>query len=278
MEKEEITQGAETQPIKSRKDQFRDRYASRYPDRDFNAENGEDELYDLAMTELEGIEEKDRTIAEYDENNQKLLNIFGNDPRNAAFLRSFAQDPSKSLLAHVVEIYGDEFASALESDEGKKAIADAVERHNEQAEKRKAEEEEMKANFEETLKAYDEFVKSKNLTDEQSENLFSTIFNIAEDARNGIYKPEIFQLIYDGLHYADDVNSAREEGEVHGRNSKIEDKLQRVMPQDNIPPSLSGQGATANENKPAPKTRDSFWDGVKEDGEVIRRNRTAFGK
>ena len=71
-------------------------------------------------------------------------------------------------------------------------------------------------------------------------------------------------MVYNAMNYANDVESARKEGERDGRNERIEEKLKKVSKPADMPPSLGGQGAAVAETKPRKKA-DPFFEGVAEE-------------
>ena len=65
------------------------------------------------------------------------------------------------------------------------------------------------------------------------------------DFADGNISEETYELFLNGANYANDVARAREEGEVNGRNAKIEKEFQGSKR--TSPPTLGGQGGGSEE-------------------------------
>ena len=63
----------------------------------------------------------------------------------------------------------------------------------------------------------------------------------------GKFTREAYEMAFDAMHYATDVEEARKEGEISGRNAKIQEKLAKVNVPETMPPAVGGQGAGAPE-------------------------------
>ena len=105
-------------------------------------------------------------------------------------------------------------------------------------------------NYEKSIAKLASFASEKGLSDEQAIGIFEKVNQIGFDAIEGIYTRESFQMAYDAMNYAGDVDKARKEGERDGRNERIEEKLKKVTKPTDMPPTLSGQGAGVAEAKP----------------------------
>ena len=65
-------------------------------------------------------------------------------------------------------------------------------------------------------------------------------------------------MVYNAMNYASDVETARKEGEVAGKNAKIEEKLAKVEKPIDMPPSVGGQGAAVPEAPREKKSNNMF--------------------
>lgn len=212
-----------------------ERYATRYPDEDFT----KDEV--LGAKIADELDEFDRRVKDYDDKNARMAALFTSDPRSAAFLNAWAAggDP----LVFLMETFGDDFRNALESEEGRKAFIDS---HNKwlerQAEDRKAREEQEK-NFRKSLDDLETFRVSHNLSEQDAVDVFMKVHQIGANVIDGIYAPEDYEMAYRAMNYEKDVNQAKTEGEIAGRNAKIDERLRREDDMDALPPSVDGNGS-----------------------------------
>lgn len=254
---------ADTKEVTKPMDRIRERYISRNPDKDYSGENAEDALVADILAELEGY---DARLAEFDEGraqSQKLVELFNRDPRSSKFMLALASgegDPIDYLL----DIYGPDILDALQSEEGRAKI---VESNRKWLEKKSSEESTMQArmdNYEKSVNDLVAFASEKGLSDEQAVAIFEKVNQIGYDAIEGIYNRESYEMVYDAMNYANDVEKARKEGERDGRNERIEEKLKKVSKPADMPPTVGGQGAGVAESKPRKKV-DSFFEGVAEE-------------
>lgn len=253
----------ENQPIKDYRGQLMSRAQERFPDRSFSERTDEsgqmvqpkDDIYQ-AVNEM--LDEYDSKQKEYQSNEDRLTNLFASDPRSARFMNRWVerQDP----LAALIETFGDDFLEAMKDDESK---ARYIESQNKWLEEKAEEErsaEERENNWNQSLEALDKFKQEKGLTDDQAVQVILRLNTIGMNAIDGKYAPEDFELALKAMNYSSDVASARQEGEIAGRNAKIQSRMRERQQTGAMPPALSGQGARAREAAPAkPK---SIWSGI----------------
>ena len=77
---------------------------------------------------------------------------------------------------------------------------------------------------------------------------FLQIRQALNDFADGKISEETFDLFWNGAHYANDVALAREEGEVNGRNSKIEAERLQSKARKASAPTLGGRGGASEED------------------------------
>lgn len=238
----------ETKDVMTSRDRLKDRYSKKYPERDFSAEDAASAIDDEVIAELEAF---DAELEGYKSNDKKIKDLFNQDPRSGRFLVSWAAGGGNPIQ-YLLDIFGPELTEALESEEGRAKI---VESTNKWLEKKATEEAgvaERMANYEQSVNELAAFAEEKGLSDEQAVEVFEKVNQIGFDALEGKYTRESYEMAYNAMNYATDVESARKEGEVAGRNAKIEEKLAKVDKPAAMPPSVGGQGASVAE---APKTR-----------------------
>ncbi len=73
-----------------------------------------------------------------------------------------------------------------------------------------------------------------------------------------IYNEDLFEMGWKADHYSEDIESARREGEVAGRNANIKERMSRRQAAESMPPALSGQGVRNEEQKPAAPDNDPW--------------------
>lgn len=232
------------------------RARERYPDRTFA---------DLGAEPQEGVADLDEAISEmleeyatnqktYDEKNGRLSELLMSDPSAAEFIQKWVDtgDPRTALI----EAFGDELGMNEESQANfKESLASYRERKSANDALEAAAQENLQASY----AALDQWGDAKGLSLEDKRDVFLLLFGIVANGMENKYTPEDFEMAYNALHYANDVANARHEGEVAGRNSKIEAARHDRTAAGNMPPVAGGrQGGVVKEKTPEPKKVNPF--------------------
>ena len=247
----------ETKEVTRPWDSLRNRYMEKNPDKDYSGENAEDALVADVLAELEDYDARSGEFEEGRKQSQNMVDLFNRDPRTSKFMLALASGEGNPI-DYLLDIFGPELFDALQSEEGR---AKLVESNNKWLEKKASEESTMQSrmdNYEKSINDLVAFASEKGLSDEQSVEIFEKVNQIGFDAIEGVYTRESFQMAYDAMHYATDVETARKEGERDGRNTRIEEKLKKVSKPAEIPPTVGGQGSGISEKKPKAKRSDMF--------------------
>ena len=242
--------------VKTSRERIIDRYAQKYPEKDFASEESAGMVDDEIIAELEKF---DAELEGYRGNDKKIKDLFNSDPRSANFMVSWMAGGGNPIQ-YLLEIFGPELQEALESEEGRAKIVDSTNKWLERKAAEEAGESERMANYEASVNELSAFAEEKGLTDEQAVEVFEKVNQIGFDVIEGKYSRESFEMAYNAMHYAEDVETARKEGEVAGRNTKIEERLSKVDKPLDMPPAVGGQGAGVGEQ--TPKTRKSNMFGL----------------
>ena len=255
----------EKQPITDYKSQILERMKSRYPDRNFDEVESPDGITSKNSLEesiAEALADDESRINEYSEKQKSyeadaevLSSVFNKSPRSSVFLTTLAATGNPA--AAIYKAYGDE---ALKSLEEGKASEFITEMEVKDAAAREADakfEEEKESNLKASFEALDAWGNEKGLSNDDKVNVFMRFYNILQDAMNGKYTTDLFEMGWKADHYSEDVENARHEGEVTGRNAKIQEMARKRRDTQTMPPSLYGQGVR-EEEKPR-KVNDDPW-------------------
>lgn len=246
------------QEVKTKKQLFSERLSGKYPDRDFSDEENMygqiNDDYDSYENELNGYRQRE----------SDLTGMFSSDPRSAVFLTNWrkGEDP----VVQLVRQFGSEIKDAIDDPERMDAIAAANKEYVERVSKEKELEETYKQNLETSLSDLSRMQEEKGLSDEQVESAMQLISSIANDYIMGKISPETIDIALKAMNYDTDVAEASQEGEIKGRNTKIEERIKREKSGDGMPADLSGRNN--NTQKRTPKipsvfdeiTGDNIWD------------------
>lgn len=245
---------ADNQTVMTSRERLRDRLSKRYPDRQFVDQDGTDaqDVMDDSVEELFG--EYEARENEYNTHSKRLNDLFASDARVGALFMRWAE--GGNIMEHLIEEFGDEFLDALGSEEGKVKFLEAQNKWLDKVSKNKAADAEAEENFKKSVENLNAFQAEHNLTDEEAIAVFDKVHKIGTDMVRGIYEPESFLLAYNAINHDKDVNVARAEGELAGKNAKIKEKMRSGAElQNTLPPSLGGQGSSVGERKPKDKRR-----------------------
>lgn len=248
-----------TEGVKTSRERIRERLVKEYPDTDFNAENASD-VEDDSIVSL--LEKYDAELEGYRSNNDRVSKLFDSDPRAGKFFVNWMASGGNPIQ-YLLDIFGPDLADAMASEEGRAKIVESTNKYLERkAENEKGEAERM-ANYEQSINELTAFAEEKGLTEEQAVSVFEKVNQIAFDAIDGKYSREAYEMAYKAMNYDGDVEKARTEGEVTGRNAKIEERLGKVNKKPEMPPSLGGQGGAVAEAAPK-KTVDPVMEAMRE--------------
>lgn len=244
----------DNQTIKSSRERLRDRLSKRYPDKQFVGQDGTDaqDVMDDSLEEM--FSEYETRENEYNTNSKRLNDLFASDPRVGTMFLRWAE--GGNIMEHLIDEFGDEFLDALSSEEGKEKFLEAQARWIDRVNKNKAAEEEAAANFQQSIETLNAFQQEHNLTDEEAIAVFDKVHKIGADMVRGIYEADSLLLALNAINHDKDVNVARAEGELAGKNAKIREKMRSGNDLEReLPPSLGGQGSAVPERKPSQKRR-----------------------
>ena len=256
MEKE-----TENKAVASARERMLAKAQERFPEKKFslesaqNAQEGGVDDLDDAIDQM--LQEYADGNAEYKKKNDELAALLRKDPSSAEFLQRWIEtgDPRQAI----VDMFGDElgmdeehrgtFKSQLDSWKERKATNDAL---NEQAE----------TNWQESLTALEEWGNGKGLSVEQKRDVMLRLLAITFNGMENKYGAEDFDLALAAINHDKDVDTARKEGEVAGRNQKIAAARRDRNVAGAMPPApIGSQGVRASE--PSVQKPRSVWADLK---------------
>ena len=244
---------AENQEQKSRRDAFGERLKAKYPDREYADDEAlfgqiDDDYadYEKQLGDYKIFQEK------YDKESEIINNAFAENPRLAQLFSDIIN--GEDALKAFIKYYGSENIIELMNDPDKAAEYAAADA---EYKKRLAEEKELAAQVEANQAETDKVIEqAKGKYGEEAVLAALDILNNGwHDAVVGIVKPETLEMAVKMITHDADVENARSEGEVAGRNAKIEEKLRKQNGGDGMP-AMGG----SNTIPAAPKKRGFFDD------------------
>jgi hypothetical protein len=238
---------AETQTVKSKRDIFGERLKKKYPDREY----ADDEA--LFGQINDDYDEYDNKLKGYKDSEDKFAGMITQYPQSAQFIADMAN--GKNPWVSMVEQLGiDGITDIFENPKYKEEIAKAQEDYLARKTKNDELEAEYSKNLGETIKMLEDVQKEMSLTDEQIDQTWDKLTQIANDAIVGKASRETFEMIYKAINHDTDVEQAREEGKINGRNERIVEKLRKDTASDGVP-NLAGSN-----NAPSRQRGNSIFD------------------
>lgn len=230
-----------------------------YPDRRFrgqigpDGQDGQDELADAVEEKLNELLDGQ---ARNEEMNKKLVDLLDSDPRAANIFMGWLEtgDP----IAAMVEEFGDDLKNIGE--DGYQEQYASWRRRREENDKLN---EEADANLQQTYELLNTWGDAKGLSLEQKRDVFLRLTAIAYNGMLNKYDESDFDLALKALNYDTDVASARQEGEVAGRNARIAARRHERSSASAMPPTRSGgQGMGVSERTPQPEEDENVWSNI----------------
>ena len=240
----------ENKAVASPREQLLERASSRYPDRVFQGQTGQDGQEgqdDLEQAILDMISEQDTQIAESKSKNDRLVELFTTDPSSAEFVQKWIEtgDPRVAL----VETFGDDL-SELSTEEGRSQFSENLQSWRDRRAENDRLNTEADENWQKSLNDLDSWGDEKGLDNDKKAEVILRLIRTVSNGLMNIYGPEDFDMVLKEMNYDNDVATARQEGEVAGRNAKIAENRRSRSSVPSVPPTLNGQGGRSAERRP----------------------------
>lgn len=207
-------------PVKSKRDTTMERMKAKYPDRSYD----DDEA--LFGQINDDYDEYDKKIAESQSREKAFSDMFHSNPKSARLMMEWKD--GKDPVASLIRIYGkEEILAAIEDPARLEAIEEANKEFAERVAKNDEYDAQYEKNFPESVQAIEAWMAKSGVTEEAVDNAVTALSKICGDFIVGKFTPETIEMILKAQNYDADIEQAQLEGEVAGRNSKIEEKLRK---------------------------------------------------
>lgn len=265
----------ENQPVTKKRDIALNRMKSKYPDKNFEDEeaifgqiNDDYDEYDKQ------IADRDSQIEEYKGREKTFSDMFSADPRSAKFLSDWKQGGDPELA--FIRKFGTDIVDIINDPERQEEVAEANKEYAARVLEEKGYEEEYSANIAKSIENMDALVKDGK-TDEEVDAAFGLLLDIVRNGLRGIFTPEAFKMAFKAISHDADVETASQDGEVRGRNAKIDEKLRKEKKGDGTEPLGGKNGAPMQkQEKRDLGALDRFDDGMKTIWERGNEKRTKY--
>lgn len=223
-------ENTEEQEIRSKREILAERLKAKYPE--LNDED-EEALFGAISDDYDRYDNESKS---YQENSQKLTDLFNSDNRSASFLMKW-RDGANPCVA-LLEEFGDEFREALQDPEMLDKFAEATKKYNEKTLKSKELNRMAEENFDASLSALNEAQQELGVSDEVVTKAFEFYSTVINDAIINKVSKETWLMFIKATQYDEDIADAEHIGEVRGKNTKINELKAKQTPK--TPPAIIG--------------------------------------
>lgn len=227
----------------TKRELFSERLRSKYPGKEYADDEA---MYDQINSDYDTYESQ---LKEFSDREKKLYDMFARDPKSAQFISDMANE--KDPWIAVIERMGIDGVTDLMNDpEKQEEYAAANKRYVERIAKEKSLEEEYKKNFADSMDVLERIQNDRRLGDETIDAAMDLIMKITNEAILGKFTEETINMALNAVNHDADVENARTEGTVAGRNSKIEERLRKQQGGDGMPVLGGSSNAPRERRKP----------------------------
>lgn len=229
-------------PTMSKRELVGERLKKKYPDREY----ADDEAMFGQIND--DYDQYDNELGQYKERESRLTDLLSKDNRAAQFIADMAKGNDPWLA--VIERLGIDGITDIMNDPSKKeAYAEANKKYVERLAKEKTLEEEYNKNMSEvTLPMLERMKQERGISDDMIDAAWDYLHHIAECAIRGTFTEADIDMALKAVNHDADVQNARAEGTVAGRNAKINEKLRKPQTGDGTPNLAGSNNAPTRKN------------------------------
>ena len=209
----------ETQTTKSKRDLMLERLRAKHPEGNFEDDEA---IYGQIHDDFDAY---DKSTEEMKQREAAFSDMFTSDYRSAAFFQNWRNgaDP----LVELIRQFGTDIKDIIDDPEKLDEISAANKEYLDRVSKAKELEEEYKKNMVVSMEALEKFQSEHGLSDEEGDEVMLFLIEIMKNGVLGIFTPESFEMALKAINHDADVEQANYEGEVKGKNTKIEATLRK---------------------------------------------------
>lgn len=234
----------ETQTTKSKRDLMLDRLKAKHPEGNFEDDEA---IYGQIHDDYDDFDKdiKDRNAREEEMKAREAAfsELFTSDPRSSDFLKSWRDggDPVIELIRQ----FGTDIKDAIDDPERLDEIAAANKEYLDRISQAKELEEQYQTNLAASLEALEKYQADNGLSDDEVDRIMEFLVTVMKNGILGIFSPESFDMALKAINHDADVAQAGHEGEVKGKNTKVEATLRKNKKSDGTA-QLGGKNNSGN--------------------------------
>jgi hypothetical protein len=229
---------------------FADRLKSRFPDREFE---NDDQMQEALVEYLDELEQNDKMTREA---NEKLVQVLQDVPELTAMIRDIAQGASfTEALSRHVDL--DEL-TPVEGDPDYEAWGQNMEQRKKTRAEKQSRQKALDENIKMSLSEIEAFADENGMEEADVKSFIGTVNDFVGEIVDGKITKKTLAKLKKAIDYDMDVDAAVKQGEVAGKNAKIEKTKmaeKKKATGDGLP-NLTTQGAKDIAPKQEVKTDD----------------------
>lgn len=216
--------------------------SEKYPDRQFADDSEAENAF------YEDYESTNSKLADAELNNKKVYELIEANPALADVIVAMSEGlPFEIALARNVDLEAIMPTNGEPNFEMMQQEFDSRKKRLDESRKRI---ETVESNREKSSQTAQEFYASKKMGDTEVSEFMDFVDNLFDGIFNGDISRKTLEKLYQAYKYEEDVQGALEQGEVNGRNEKIEVKRETSSKTDGLP---EPGGSIAAQTEPKPK-------------------------
>jgi hypothetical protein len=230
---------------KTQRQRLNERLSKRYPEDVYDGMD--EEAYFGRLNEF--ADERDADLEGYRKNDEEMRGLLQRDPQAASFISDMANGKNPIVLA--VQRLGKEGVEAIVNDPDNQEIGEAYKEYLDRVAKEADYTKAYEANLAESISLLDKIQTERGLTDEQRDAAIKLVTDMVDEVIMGKFTERTLDMALNAINHDSDVATAREEGEIKGKNAKIKYELRK--PKQGDVPMLGGGGRGLAPEEPKKK-------------------------
>jgi hypothetical protein len=202
------------------------------------------------------LDELEKKSGDYDNMSKKLISRFNQNPEEAQAWLDYLD--GAALPTAIRRHMGDEALNMKEGDDGWDEYVKAGKDREEQHAKNREALELYMQNAKDSDAAMTEFIAETGLDEAGAQGFKDVVLSIINDMSAGKVSKDTLKLLKRAVDYDKDLEGAREQGRVDGRNEKIEVEKKR-MQGSGLPNAHASGSASEEVEKPKTGNATSDW-------------------
>lgn len=228
---------------KSKREELTEKLKKKYPDD--NKDYGDDEVFFGAISD--DFDKYDKDLQGYKDREKEFSQLLMDNPRSGAFIQDLVNGVSPAVS--LVRRYGDKIKDDMNDPQFQEELAKAEKDYLDRISKSKELDAVYEKNIEETIAYLDKMEQEGAIAGKDIDDAMELLFKVVDDGIKGKFSSETIDMAIKAINHDKNVEEAYSDGEIKGRNEKIDEKLRKRGKGDGLP-QLGGKNNKYGGGKP----------------------------